>query len=153
MLLLTVKLYQCSALQAKTAEYQSIKQSVAAANRKTGGSLAVKDLKSIISQDDIVDTENLATLIVTVPNYGVKTFTSEYESWADMVVPRSGQTVAEDGDYTLKRVVLFRRFVDDFKQNARTKGCQVCTTRSTQQPDCAHQHTNKRVIISQQQQI
>lgn len=115
-------------MQAKTAEYQGIKQQVQALNRKAGGSLAVKDLKSIVNRGDVVDTENLGTLVVTVPTYGVKDFTTSYEMFADMVVPRSAKTVAEDGDYVLKRVILFKRFFDDFKQNARLKGCQVRRT-------------------------
>jgi V-type H+-transporting ATPase subunit C len=112
-------------MQVKTAEYLAVKQMSAAASRKTGGSLAVKDLKTLVKKEDIVGTENLATIIVTVPNYGIKQFAATYESWCDMVVPRSAKTIAEDGDYALKRVVLFKRFVDDFKQAARTKGCPV----------------------------
>jgi V-type H+-transporting ATPase subunit C len=41
------------------------------------------------------------------------------------VVPRSAQTIAKDEEYSLVRVVLFRRLMDDFKSAARTRGCQV----------------------------
>jgi len=34
--------------------------------------------------------------------------------------------VAEDQDYLVFSVVLFRRVVDNFKTAARTKGFQVC---------------------------
>jgi V-ATPase subunit C len=114
------------AVQAKNAEFQQAKQAFTAANRKTGGSLATRDLRSIVPNEDAVDTENIGTVVVTVPSYSVKEFTASYETWADMVVPRSAKTVASDGDYVLKRVLLFKRFLDDFKQNARLKGCQVC---------------------------
>jgi V-type H+-transporting ATPase subunit C len=114
-----------STVQAKTAEYQQVKQAFSAVQRKTGGSLAVRDIRDLVDKEDVVDTENIGTLVVTVPSYNAKEFASSYEKWADMVVPRSAKTVAEDGDYILKRVVLFKRFYDDFKQNARTKGCQV----------------------------
>lgn len=40
-------------------------------------------------------------------------------------VPRSCRRVAEDADYVLMSVVLFRRTVDDFKTAARVRGFQV----------------------------
>ena len=42
-----------------------------------------------------------------------------------MQVPRSSKVVAEDNDYALVSVVLFRRVMDDFKAAARLKGYQV----------------------------
>jgi V-type H+-transporting ATPase subunit C len=42
-----------------------------------------------------------------------------------MQVPRSSAVVAEDNDYALVTVVLFKRVVDDFKAAARSKGYQV----------------------------
>ena len=44
-----------------------------------------------------------------------------------MQVPRSSKQVAEDNDYTLFSVTLFRRVVDTFKSTARTRGFQVGT--------------------------
>lgn len=40
-------------------------------------------------------------------------------------VPRSSVVVAEDSDYIVFTVVLFRRVVDNFKTAARQKGFQV----------------------------
>lgn len=40
-------------------------------------------------------------------------------------VPRSTRRVAEDNDYVLMSVVLFKRVADDFKTAARVKGFQV----------------------------
>ena len=40
-------------------------------------------------------------------------------------MPRSSHLVAEDGEYSLYSVVLFRRVADSFKANARTRGFQV----------------------------
>jgi V-type H+-transporting ATPase subunit C len=105
--------------------YQAAKQMLAAANRKATGSLAVRDLRGLVKRADVVDTENLTTLIVAVPRYHLKDFQASYEKWCDMVVPRSAKVVAEDSEHSLQRVVLFRRVVDDFKQAARTRGCQV----------------------------
>lgn len=111
----------------KVQEYQAVKQMVAAANRKLTGSLAVKDLSMLVNPADVVDTENLMTLIVTIPRFHYKEWTTSYEQLAKFVVPRSAKTVAEDGDYVLQRVILFRRVVEDFRLGCRTKGCQVRT--------------------------
>lgn len=40
-------------------------------------------------------------------------------------VPRSSKVISEDNDYYLCTVVLFRRIVDDFKQECRSKGFNV----------------------------
>ncbi len=41
-------------------------------------------------------------------------------------MPRSSNVVAEDQDYLVFTVVLFKRVVDNFKTAARQKGFQVC---------------------------
>ena len=40
-------------------------------------------------------------------------------------VPRSAKQLTEDNEYTLFRVFLFRRVVDQFKSEARSRGYQV----------------------------
>lgn len=112
-------------LKVKTVEYQQQKQMYTAANRKSTGSLAVKDLRTIIKPEDIIDTENLMTLVVIVPKYNLKDFSETYESLAQFVVPRSGKIITQDNEYAIMRVVLFRRVADEFKQGCRTKGCQT----------------------------
>ena len=66
------------------------------------------------------------TLFVVVAKYGVKDWEASYETLCDFVVPRSSARVAEDNDYALMGVVLFRRVADDFKAAARARGFQVC---------------------------
>ena len=46
-------------------------------------------------------------------------------SGCDLQVPRSSKVIAEDNDYTLVSVVLFKRVIDDFKTACRSKGFQV----------------------------
>jgi len=52
-------------------------------------------------------------------------------------VPRSSKVVAEDNDYVLVTVVLFKRVVDEFKASARVKGYQVRVFKQR----CACMHT------------
>lgn len=112
-------------IQVKLAEYSASKQQFQMANRKTGGSLAIKDLSSVVPPDAVFSTENIATIIVTVPNHGINDFKQTYETWCEMVVPRSALEVAADSDYALMRVLVFRKTLDDFKTAARAKQCQV----------------------------
>ena len=88
--------------------------------------MCIRDsLSSIVPREEVVDTENLMTIVVTVPQYAHKDFLSSYETWCEMVVPRSAKEVARDGEYILMRVIIFRRMLDDFKSAARMKSCQV----------------------------
>ena len=43
----------------------------------------------------------------------------KYEQLTQMVVPRSCQKIAQDEEYTLFSIVLFKRVVDEFSQKAR----------------------------------
>eukprot|EP01025_Chloroclados_australasicus_P013727 TRINITY_DN16437_c0_g1_i1.p1 TRINITY_DN16437_c0_g1~~TRINITY_DN16437_c0_g1_i1.p1 ORF type:complete len:367 (-),score=57.24 TRINITY_DN16437_c0_g1_i1:254-1354(-) len=109
-------------LKVKMAEYASVKQQFQALNRKQGGSLAVKDVRTVVPKELVVDTENMMTMVVTVNNRNRKDFVAQYEGFSEMVVPRSAKIVAEDDDMALVRVVVFRRVAEDFKQAARLKG-------------------------------
>lgn len=112
-------------LKVKIAEYTVIKQQFQAANRKTGGSLAVKDLSSVVPKDAVLSTDNITTVVVTVPSHSLNEFKLTYETWSEMVVPRSAVELAADNEYTLMRVLVFRKKLDDFKTAARGKQCQT----------------------------
>ena len=127
------------ALKVKLSEYSSSRANLAALSRKSQGSLAVREIGSLVKEEDYVSTENLCTCMLVVPNSSKKEFTKTYERYANFsfinqegrsahvsaAVPRSAKVVAEDKDYTLYRVVCFSRTVDTFKQAAREKGVQV----------------------------
>eukprot|EP00798_Chlamydomonas_sp_ICE-L_P027353 gene27353-4654_t len=112
-------------LKVKVAEYNTLKGQMSAAARKTGGSLAVRDVSSMVKPTEMVDSENLSTLFVIVAKYGVKEWEQQYETMCNYVVPRSSKLISEDNDYALVTVVMFKRVVDDFKAAARSKGFQV----------------------------
>ena len=124
-------------LQTRVQEYTTQKQLITAVTRKATGSLAIKDLAQVVDPRDIVATENLITLIVTVPHYNYKEFMASYETLCSFVVPRSAKTVAQDNDYYLVRVVLFQRVVDDFKLACRGKGCQVPSQKASTDTLCS----------------
>eukprot|EP00879_Flechtneria_rotunda_P001770 GHRR01001934.1.p1 GENE.GHRR01001934.1~~GHRR01001934.1.p1 ORF type:complete len:374 (+),score=111.37 GHRR01001934.1:96-1217(+) len=112
-------------LKVKLSEYNTVKSQISAALRKAGGSLAVRDVASIVEPQEVVESENLTTLFVVVSKYSVKEWDTSYEKLCDFVVPRSSNHVAEDQDYVLMSVILFKRVADDFKTAARLRGFQV----------------------------
>jgi V-type H+-transporting ATPase subunit C len=54
----------CSA-QVKVSEFNSLKSQLAAVARKQTGSLSVRDISTMVKPQQLVDSENLATLFVS----------------------------------------------------------------------------------------
>lgn len=67
-------------------EYNQLKGQVTAAARKQTGSLAVRDLTGLVSEEDAVNTENLLTLFTVVSKHDSKEWLSTYETLSDFVV-------------------------------------------------------------------
>jgi len=63
----------------------------------------------------------MQVLFVCVAKTNAKTFLGEYEKLSQWVVPRSGELVAEDPDYSLFRIIVFKKFADEIKHTARDK--------------------------------
>jgi len=116
-------------LRSKSTAYQQLTGSLMSEKRKKSGPLMVRDLSELIQQnpDGYVDSENLVTLFVIVNKYQAKEWLSSYESLLHDevldggVIPGSSTLMAEDGDNNLYSVVIFRKLVNDFKQEARKK--------------------------------
>ena len=73
-------------LQVRGSEYNSQRSQLGQVSRKQTGSLAVKDLGSIVSEKDVINTENLITLFVVVPRHQKKEWLSSYESITEYIV-------------------------------------------------------------------
>jgi V-type H+-transporting ATPase subunit C len=73
-------------LQVRMSEYNQLKGQMSAINRKQTGSLAVRDLGSLVKPQDAVETENLTTLFVVVPRAQQKEWLSTYETLTEFVV-------------------------------------------------------------------
>lgn len=67
-------------------EYNQLKSQLSQTTRKQTGSLAVRDLGSLVSAADVVSTENLITLFVVVPRHVKKDWLAVYETLTDYVV-------------------------------------------------------------------
>lgn len=114
--------------QVKVSEYNQMKAAVSSLARKGQGNLAVRDLSAELNADQMVQSENLTTLLVVVPKYNAKDWLSSYERMTQYVVPRSSKCLLDDSDQCLYSVVLFKRVADAFKTAAQDAGFQVCKT-------------------------
>ncbi|NXA45460.1 VATC1 ATPase, partial [Nothocercus julius] len=107
-------------LKARASAYNNLKGNLQNLERKNAGSLLTRSLADIVKKEDFVlDSEYLVTLLVVVPKLNYNDWVKQYETLAEMVVPRSSNVLFEDQDSYLCNVTLFRKAVDDFKHKAR----------------------------------
>ncbi|KAL1921837.1 uncharacterized protein VTP21DRAFT_10479 [Calcarisporiella thermophila] len=104
----------------KMNNYNQVRGNLQALQRKETGNLAVRNLAGIVKREHFVlDSEYLVTLLVAVPKSLYKDWMNRYETMTQMVVPRSSQKIAEDEEYGLFNVTLFRRVADEFSNKCR----------------------------------
>ncbi|KAJ2396389.1 Vacuolar ATP synthase subunit C [Coemansia sp. RSA 2559] len=110
-----------AAMKTKMTQYNALKNSLATVKRKQTGNLSVRSLNGIVTADDCIapESEYLRTAFVAVPINFTREWANSYEHLADMVVPRSSKKIAEDSEYVLYSVVLFKRVFDEFSTKAR----------------------------------
>ncbi|KAK9767553.1 Vacuolar ATP synthase subunit C [Basidiobolus ranarum] len=109
-----------TAMKSKMSQYNTVKSSLTNIERKQTGNLAVRGLADIVQKGHcVLDSEYLQTLFVAVPKNLYKEWESKYETLTEMVVPRSSLKIAEDSDYGLFAVNVFKRVVNDFSLKCR----------------------------------
>lgn len=109
-----------SILKTKLQTYNQVKSNLTASQRKQTGNLSVKSLDDVVSKDDFVlESEYLETILVAVPKASQKEWLGKYEKLTSMVVPRSSTKLAEDDDFALYNVTLFKKVSEDYKQKCR----------------------------------
>lgn len=106
----------------KTASYNNARVQLQAMERKAVGNLMTRSLNDVVTGDDVVSgSEYLQTLLVVVPKSLYREWEKSYETISEMIVPRSSRKVAEDAEYGLWTVTLFRKKVEEFKNTARDR--------------------------------
>ncbi|KAL5480032.1 hypothetical protein EMCRGX_G023647 [Ephydatia muelleri] len=104
----------------KATAHNTIVQKVQTAEKKSMGNLMTRSLDELVTADKfILDSEYLETLVVVVPKSSSKEWLGAYESLTAMVVPRSSELLAEDTEYGLYTVTLFKKVINEFKMKAR----------------------------------
>eukprot|EP00834_Sanchytrium_tribonematis_P007173 NODE_613_length_5385_cov_1.452138.p1 type:complete len:282 gc:universal NODE_613_length_5385_cov_1.452138:1493-648(-) len=108
-------------LKVKLAQYNQLNNSVTQLNRKMTGTLLTRHLGNIIQKSDfILGSEYLQTELIVINNQLEQEWLNTYETISEMVVPRSTKKIAQDTDYCLYSVVVFKKFRDQFA--AKIKG-------------------------------
>ncbi|CCK71451.1 H(+)-transporting V1 sector ATPase subunit C KNAG_0H00350 [Huiozyma naganishii CBS 8797] len=109
-------------VRATLTSYNTAKTNLAAAERRKTGDLSVRSLHDIVKPENfILNSEHLTTLLVAVPKSLKHEFESSYERLSANVVPGSASVIAEDTEFTLYNVHLFRRNAPEFISAAREK--------------------------------
>ncbi|CAI4045167.1 hypothetical protein N7582_003454 [Saccharomyces uvarum] len=109
-------------VRATFANYNSAKTNLAAAERKKTGDLSVRSLHDIVKPENFVlNSEHLTTVLVAVPKSLKSDFEKTYETLSKNVVPASAGVIAEDAEYVLFNVHLFKKNVQEFTAAAREK--------------------------------
>ena len=114
-------------MKQKLNNYNLAKGQLQQLQRKKTGNLSVKSLADVVHKEDFVDpsSEYLETILVAVPKTSIKDWQSKYERLTSMVVPRSSNKIAQDSEYALFNVTVFRKVRDEFVQKCRENKFQV----------------------------
>jgi len=112
-------------LKQKVAEVNGLKSVITQYERKTQGNLMVRGLDDLVSEDDIMESDFMTTIFVVVSKHSYKEFMGSYAKMCDMVVPMTAKLIAEDAEFGLFCVIVFKKCVDQFKAAAREKKFMV----------------------------
>lgn len=85
--------------------------------------MIVRDMDAglVKPKENLVNSEYMATVLVMIPRNDVAVFTASYETLSQLVVPRSAKRVAEDADTVLFRVIVMKKYAEDFRTALRNK--------------------------------
>lgn len=103
-------------------QYQTAKSNFLAADRKKNGDLSIKSLHDIVRAEQFVtDSEHLTTVLIAVPKSQKLDFELSYETLVEFVIPRSAEVIAQDLEYYLYTVTLFKKYANEFVTKCREK--------------------------------
>lgn len=107
-------------LRSQFQQLQQHKTLLAAADRKQNGDLLVRLLHEIVKpRDFVVGSDNLQSLAVAVPRQLVLDFIKSYETVLPFVVPRLALEIAQDKEYSLYVVTVFKKHLSAFVTASR----------------------------------
>ncbi|KAA8499274.1 V-type proton ATPase subunit C 1-A [Porphyridium purpureum] len=112
-------------LKMRATDYTATKQAKSTLERKSQGTLMTKSLGAIVTQSHVVETEHMSSEFVVVNNNNKDEFVSSYESLGKLVVPRSLLLVLHDNEFSLYRVIVFKKGLEEFRANCRERRYNV----------------------------
>jgi V-type H+-transporting ATPase subunit C len=100
--------------------YSAAKTNLTAVDRRQTGNLSVRSLHDVVRREHFVlDSEYLQTVLIAVPLQQKADFLNIYETLTQLVVPRSASIIAQDSEYILFNVTLFRKVASEFVAKSR----------------------------------
>ncbi|KAA0194185.1 V-type proton ATPase subunit C [Fasciolopsis buskii] len=94
-----------SDLKTKSTAYNAVKGCLLNLERKQTGSLLTRDLGDIVKSDQfVIGSEYMATLVVVIPRSSYSEWQSCYESLTEMVVPKSSEFMVRDFEYDQRKI-------------------------------------------------
>ncbi|KAK0428256.1 hypothetical protein QR680_010697 [Steinernema hermaphroditum] len=114
---ITKLMYQIeNGLKEKSSKYEYLKSRLEEIDRNSNGPLVSRDISSLVKADDFVlGSEYLQTLMVAVPRTEKRLWMSSYATFSSFVVPFSSKLIADEADYCLFSVTLFKKVIQEFK--------------------------------------
>ncbi|KAE8231661.1 hypothetical protein CF326_g3320 [Tilletia indica] len=114
-------------MKQKLNNYNVAKGQLQQLQRRQAGNLSQRSLADVVHKEDFVDagSEYLETLLVAVPQNLIKDWQTKYERLTAMVVPRSSRKIAQDSEFALFNVTVFKKVKEDFISKSRENKFQV----------------------------
>lgn len=106
-------------IKAKYSSYQSVRTNAQTLQRRQQGNLSTKSLAAVLKPTHFLQSEYLTTALIAVPRPQEKDFLGSYETLSPMVVPRSQFKIAEDSEFALYGVVVFKKHAAELSHKAR----------------------------------
>ncbi|KAG4304331.1 hypothetical protein PORY_002306 [Pneumocystis oryctolagi] len=118
------ELFLIEELKAKYQSYNQAKSILYSLEHKYIGDLSQRSLTDIVKKEHIIqESEYLETALISVPIYNKKCWLESYETLTPMVVCRSAFEISKDDKYILYSVVVFKKYIQEFKQKCREIKC------------------------------
>ncbi|KAK0523062.1 Vacuolar ATP synthase subunit C, partial [Tilletia horrida] len=110
-------------MKQKLNNYNVAKGQLQQLQRRQAGNLSSRSLADVVHKEDFVDTssEYLETILVAIPQNLVKEWQTKYERLTSMVVPRSSRKIAQDSEFALFNVTVFKKVKEEFTQKFQVR--------------------------------
>ncbi|KTW31880.1 H(+)-transporting V1 sector ATPase subunit C [Pneumocystis jirovecii RU7] len=118
------ELFSIEELKTKYQSYTQAKSNLSVLERKYTGDLSQCSLTNIVKKEHVVqESEYLETALISVPIFNKNLWLKSYETLTPMVVCRSAFEISKDNKYILYSVVVFKKYIQEFKQKCHEIKC------------------------------
>ncbi|EPX75285.1 V-type ATPase V1 subunit C [Schizosaccharomyces octosporus yFS286] len=107
-------------IRTRQSNFQQASNAYQSVQKKKRGNLSQKSLASIVRNEDVLlGSDYMTNIFVAVPLNAEKNFLASYETLANLVIPRSAKKLAQDDEYALYTVIVFKKSAEEFASKLR----------------------------------